>query len=127
MLRSFVRTLAAHPRLTAFLGAMAIAFSGVLYRFSDTSPETASFYRCFWGLPILFAAAYIEQGRGGRGPMDRRSTALAVFAGVLFAGDLIFWHHTIDLVGAGLATVLGNLQVVVVAIAAWLLFGERPS
>ena len=125
MLRSIVRLLAAHPRMTAFLGAMSIAFSGVLYRFSDTSPETASFYRCFWGLPILLLAAYVE--RGPRGPMDRRSIYLAVVAGVLFAADLIFWHHTINLVGAGLATVLGNLQVVVVAIAAWLLFGERPS
>src|SRR4051812_31131969 len=127
MLRSTVRLLQRHPRLTAFLGAMSIAFSGVLYRFSDTSPETASFFRCLWGLPILFAAAYIEQGAGGRGRMDRRSLGLAAFAGVLFAGDLIFWHHTINLVGAGLATVLGNLQVVIVAIAAWLLFGERPS
>jgi drug/metabolite transporter (DMT)-like permease len=129
MLRSFVRLLAAHPRLTAFLGAMAISFSGVFYRWSETSPETASFFRCFWGLPILFAAAYIErQSRGPRGgPMDRRTIAFALIAGILFAGDLIFWHHTINLVGAGLATVLGNLQVVVVAIAAWLLFGERPS
>jgi drug/metabolite transporter (DMT)-like permease len=30
-------------------------------------------------------------------------------------------------VGAGLATVLGNLQVVLVALAAWLLLGERPG
>src|SRR4051794_21988871 len=127
MLRSTVRLLQRHPRLTAFLGAMSIAFSGVLYRFSDTSPETASFFRCLWGLPILFAAAYIEQGAGGRGRMDRRSLVLATVAGVMFAGDLIFWHHTINLVGAGLATVLGNLQVVVVGIAAWLLFGERPT
>ncbi len=125
MLRSIVRVLNAHPRMTAFLGAMSIAFSGVLYRFSDTSPETATFFRCFWGLPILFLAAYVE--RGPRGPMDRRAVGLAAFAGILFAGDLIFWHHTINLVGAGLATVLGNLQVVVVAVAAWLLFGERPS
>jgi drug/metabolite transporter (DMT)-like permease len=125
MLRSLVRVLAAHPRLTAFLGAMAIAFSGVLYRFSGTSPETASFFRCVWGLPILYLAAYME--RGSRGPMDRRAVALAAFAGILFAGDLIFWHHTINLVGAGLATVLGNLQVVVVGVAAWLLFGERPT
>jgi len=125
MLRSLVRLLASHPRLTAFLGAMSIAFSGVLYRYSGTSPETATFYRCFWGLPILVLAAYVERGQSG--PMDGRSIRLAAFAGVLFAGDLIFWHHTINLVGAGLATVLGNLQVVVVGAAAWLLFGERPQ
>ena len=43
------------------------------------------------------------------------------------AGDLTAWHHAIGFVGAGLATVLGNLQVVVVALLAWLLFGERPA
>jgi drug/metabolite transporter (DMT)-like permease len=125
MLRSVVGALTAHPRLTAFLGAMSIAFSGVLYRYSETSPETASFFRCFWGLPILFLAAYVE--RRERGPLPRRAIVFGAFAGVLFAGDLIFWHHTINLVGAGLATVLGNMQVVIVAIAAWVFFGERPS
>jgi drug/metabolite transporter (DMT)-like permease len=46
---------------------------------------------------------------------------------VFFAGDLTFWHHAIEYVGAGLATVLGNLQVIVVGVVAWALFGERPS
>ena len=47
--------------------------------------------------------------------------------GVFFAGDLTFWHHAIEYVGAGLATVLGNLQVLIVGVVAWLVFGERPS
>jgi drug/metabolite transporter (DMT)-like permease len=46
-------------------------------------------------------------------------------AGAFFAADLIFWHHAIADVGAGLATVLGNLQVVVVPFAAWAILGER--
>ena len=46
---------------------------------------------------------------------------------MFFAGDLMFWHHAIESVGAGLATVLGNLQVIIVGVVAWLLFGERPS
>jgi drug/metabolite transporter (DMT)-like permease len=46
---------------------------------------------------------------------------------VLFAADLILWHHSIANVGAGLATVLGNLQVVLVAFAAWAVLGERPA
>jgi drug/metabolite transporter (DMT)-like permease len=48
-------------------------------------------------------------------------------AGLLFAGDLVLWHHAIEAVGAGLATVLGNLQVLVVGLVAWAIFGERPS
>lgn len=125
MLRSFVRLLTAHPRATALLGALSISFSGVLYRYAEVSPETASFFRCFYGLPILVFAAYFE--RRERGPLTSGGIRLAAFAGVLFAADLIFWHHTIDAVGAGLATVLGNLQVVVVGVTAWLLFGERPT
>ena len=39
----------------------------------------------------------------------------------------MFWHHAIEAVGAGLATVLGNLQVIIVGFFAWLFLGERPS
>jgi drug/metabolite transporter (DMT)-like permease len=39
----------------------------------------------------------------------------------------MLWHHAIEAVGAGLATVLGNLQVIIVGIVAWLFLGERPS
>ena len=48
-------------------------------------------------------------------------------AGVLFAADLTFWHHSIEAVGAGLATVLGNIQVVLVGLLAWVVLGERPE
>lgn len=61
-----------------------------------------------------------------RGPMSRRAIATSALAGVFFTGDLITFHVVVDLMGAGLATVMGNLQVVIVALAAWLLLGERP-
>ena len=67
--------------------------------------------------PSAGATARCRGGRAG----SRRS------AGVFFAGDLLFWHHAIGAVGAGLATVLGNLQVLIVGVVAWLLLGERPS
>ena len=60
-------------------------------------------------------------------PLSTRTVRLALIAGVFFAGDLLAWHHAIAAVGAGLATVLGNLQVLVVGTVAWLAFGERPS
>jgi drug/metabolite transporter (DMT)-like permease len=124
-MRTLFAAIAARPRLSALLAAIAISFSGVLYVLSDSSPETATFFRGLYGLPLLALATLFE--RRTAGPLPRRGVMLAAFAGVLFAGDLIFWHHTIEYVGAGLATVLGNMQVVLVAIAAWLLLGERPS
>ena len=61
------------------------------------------------------------------GPRGTRARVLAWVAGAFFAADLILWHHSIAGVGAGLATVLGNVQVVLVPIAAWLLLSERPG
>jgi drug/metabolite transporter (DMT)-like permease len=120
-----VAAIARRPRLAALLGASCIAFSGVFYRFASVPPSTATFFRCFYGLPLLGIVAWLEWRRYGALP--RSSLRLAAVAGIFFAGDLTFWHHSIEAVGAGLSTVLGNLQVLVVGIVAWLLFGERPS
>jgi drug/metabolite transporter (DMT)-like permease len=69
--------------------------------------------------------ALVERRRyGSRGT---RLRSLAWIAGLFFAADLILWHHAIAKVGAGLATVLGNVQVVLVPLAAWLLLRERPA
>jgi hypothetical protein len=73
---------------------------------------------------VLALLARREDRDLGRLPARTRWTA--ALAGAFFACDLVLWHHTIDAVGAGLATVLGNLQVLVVAVVAWWLLGERP-
>ncbi len=113
-----------HPRSAAVFGALAIAFSGIFYLWSGVSPSTGVFWRCVYGLPILLIVAWREWR--DLGPMSRRSIGLCAAAGVCFAVDLITFHYAVDVIGAGLATVMGNLQVVIVALAAWALFGERP-
>jgi len=111
--------------LSGICGALAIAFSAVLVRLADESPTTAAVFRCFYAVPLLaLLAARETRAYGPRPARDRR---LGAVAGVLFSADLIFWHHSIANVGAGLATVLGNLQVVLVAFAAWAVLGERPE
>ena len=112
------------PVALALAGALTIAFSGIFVRLADVSPETAAFFRCFYALPALAALAWLEQRR--LGPRPPRRTVLAL-AGLCFAADMIFWHYAIADVGAGLATVLGNLQVVLVAFVAWATLGERPE
>jgi drug/metabolite transporter (DMT)-like permease len=104
---------------------MCIAFSGIFYRYADVSPSTGVVFRCVFGLPVLVAVALLERRRFG--PLPTATVRLAAVAGVFFAGDLLFWHHAIEAVGAGLATVLGNLQVLVVGLVAWIVFRERPS
>jgi drug/metabolite transporter (DMT)-like permease len=109
----------------AAAGALCIAFSGILVRLADVPPSTAAFYRCAYAVPVLALIALWERRRyGPRAPGQAR---LAWLAGAFFAADLILWHHAIAAVGAGLATVLGNVQVVLVGLAAWAVLGERPE
>jgi len=110
--------------MAAALGAMSIAFSGILVRLANVEPATAAIFRCAYALPALGLIAYLE--RRAYGPRPAAQVRLAMLAGVFLALDLVIWHHTIALVGAGLATVLGNTQVVIVAFLAWLILGEKP-
>jgi drug/metabolite transporter (DMT)-like permease len=112
------------PVPAVLVGAVAIAFSGILFRLSHTSPSTGAFYRCAWALPPLWFLARREDSRFGSRP--RRARLLAWGAGVFFAADLVLWHNGIEQVGAGLATVLGNTQVVMVGLLAWAILRERP-
>jgi drug/metabolite transporter (DMT)-like permease len=116
--------LAERPVLAAVLGALSIAFSGILVRLANVEPSTAAIFRCAYALPFLGLLALAERRRYGPRPASQHW--LALLAGVFFAVDLVAWHHTIGLVGAGLAMVLGNTQVVIVAVLAWLILGERP-
>jgi drug/metabolite transporter (DMT)-like permease len=109
----------------AVLGAIAIAFSSILVRLSHASPSTAAIFRCAYALPVLGVLAWREDRRlGPRRVSERR---IAVAAGAFFAVDLLLWHHSIGDVGAGLATVLANVQVVLVPLIAWAVLAERPG
>jgi drug/metabolite transporter (DMT)-like permease len=119
-----VTRLGTRPGLTAALGAGCIAFSAILVRLADVSPDTAGLFRCLYALPALGLLAWSERRRYGPRPSRARWVALA--AGVFFGLDLVAWHRSIEAVGAGLATVLGNLQVVLVGLVAWWLLRERP-
>jgi drug/metabolite transporter (DMT)-like permease len=84
-----------------------------------------AFFRCAYAVPPLLLLAWLEDRRLGRRPWKTRFWAW--LAGAFLAFHLIVWHRSLEYVGAGLATVLGNTQVLLVGAAAWLLFRERPS
>jgi drug/metabolite transporter (DMT)-like permease len=113
------------PLLMAGLGAATISCSAVFIAESGASAVSTAFYRTALALPVLILLAVMEQRRHGPRPLAQRLRA--VLAGVFLAVDLILWAHAIADVGAGVATVLGNLQVLFVAGLAWVLWKERPG
>lgn len=110
-------------RTLAFLGVVGISFAPVFVRLAAVSPSTTGFFRALYALPVLVLLWLPVRRRDLRTPGQR---LLALAAGGLFGCDLEVWHRSIEAVGAGLATVLGNTQVFFVALAAWALQGERP-
>jgi drug/metabolite transporter (DMT)-like permease len=117
--------IAGHERSYALMGAVTIAFSSILVRLSHASPSTAAIFRCVYALPILGLLAWIEDRRFG--PRSWRERRPGLLAGIFFSADLLLWHHSIGDVGAGLATVLANIQVVLLPLVAWALLAERPG
>jgi drug/metabolite transporter (DMT)-like permease len=112
-------------RVCGVLGALTIAFSSILVRLSHASPSTAAIFRCAFALPILGLLAWLEGRRFGARPWAERR--IVMVAGMCLGADLILWHHSIEDVGAGLATVLANIQVVLVPLVAWAVLSERPG
>ena len=110
--------------LLALAGVIFISFSAILVRLADVSPSTSAFFRMAYALPLLLLFAYAIRKKDIRKPAMRW---LAVGSGLILALDLSMWHWSIGLVGAGLATVLANIQVVFVGLAGWLFLKERPS
>lgn len=110
--------------LAAIGGAIFISFSAIFFALSEVSPVTGAFFRAVYALPVLFVIWWVRRGRDSR-PWAKRKTAL--IAGLVLGVDVVLWHIAIHHIGAGLATLIANSQVVLVAIAAWVLLGEKPS
>lgn len=113
------------PVVQAVLGTASISSSAVLITLASVGPATTAFYRCALPLPVLAVLAVAEQRR--QGPRPLASRGYAVLAGLFLAANLVLWIHTIADVGAGAATVLGNLPVLFVVPLAWATLHERPD
>jgi drug/metabolite transporter (DMT)-like permease len=111
-------------RLIAVTGVTAISFTAVLVRLADAAPVSVAFYRAAYSVPLLFMFWWFVRHRDDR---PWQSRALAFASGLFLAIDLTFFHIAIDRIGAGLAMVLVNTQIVFVAVVAWLLHRERPT
>jgi drug/metabolite transporter (DMT)-like permease len=109
-------------RLTALVGIVTISFSAIFVRLAEVAPTTAAFFRAAYALPLLLVAARLVND-----DRSRRERLLAFVAGGLLAVDLTMWHISIDLIGAGLSTVVANSQVLWVGLLAWVIHRERPS
>jgi drug/metabolite transporter (DMT)-like permease len=110
--------------LIGLAAAVTISFSAIFTRYADVSPSTAAFFRPLYALPVIALLLAFTRGHDRRSRGERLAT---IAAGGLMGLSFTLWNTSIGFVGAGLATVLGNTQVVFVALFSLLIGRERPA
>ena len=108
--------------LQLVLGAIMISFSAVFVKLVHVPPTVSGFYRVFFGGLILIGVMLFRRERFVLTP---RAFLVLSLAALFFALDLFFWHRSILYVGPGVATLLANFQVFVLAAVGVLFLHER--
>jgi drug/metabolite transporter (DMT)-like permease len=113
------------PLAALVLGAVAISFAGILVRLSEVGPAATGFYRFLFALPFLWLWMALGKWRPVAGPREAGAFRLIALGGLFLGLDLVVWNWAIHLSSVSNATLLGNAAPIWVAMAGWLLFGER--
>jgi drug/metabolite transporter (DMT)-like permease len=115
-----------NPALGALLlGATCIALSPIFVRVSEAGPTATAFWRVALAVPVLWLLYFLKskarsQRYAGKWP-------LLLAAGFAFAGDLGFWHASIQLTSVANSTLLANLAAIFVTLAAWMFLKQKPT
>ncbi len=103
------------------LGAVAMGASPLFVRMADVGPFASAFWRTALALPFLALWAATER-RTARRAWSNRAVWLS---GLMFAGDLFFWHLAILATTVANATFLATTAPLFVVAGAWFLLSER--
>ena len=112
------------PMAIAMFGGIVVSFAPILYALSDANPLTGAFFRMAYALPFLIIIIWLRKDVDSRSINTR---LIALVAGFAFSLDFLAYHSTVDWIGTGIGTLIGNSQVIIVTLMSWWLFGERPN
>jgi drug/metabolite transporter (DMT)-like permease len=103
-------------------GAALISTTSIFVRWAHVPPTVSAFYRMFFGGIMLVALLAIRRQLRGFAWIDVLWLLLPALA---FCADLMLWHRSIRDIGPGLATLVANFQVFIMAIVGVFFYRER--
>lgn len=111
------------------LGAVAMGISPIFVRYSasDVGPFASAFWRVTLCLPLLYAWMRIEEARAPASAPKARFSKAGILAGIVFAGDLFFWHLAILKTTVANATFFATMAPLFVVLIVWLVLRQTVS
>ncbi len=111
------------------LGAVAMGISPIFVRYasSDVGPFASAFWRVTLCLPLLYAWMRIEESRAPADAPKVPFSKAAIMAGLVFAGDLFFWHLAILKTTVANATFFATMAPLFVVLIVWLVLRQKVS
>lgn len=105
------------------IGIIFLAFSAPWVKQSNFDPATSVILRCGLGFLALLPFMFREMKKYGK--LSKTGILLSLLAGLFLGIDFTAWNYSIYYVGSGIASVLLNLQVIILPALAFLFDRER--
>lgn len=109
--------------LIIILGLFAHAFTAPWVKQSNFDPATSAFLRCGLAALFLFPFAYSELKKLGK--LNKQGVLYSLVAGLFLGVDFIAFNYSIYYVGSGVASILLNIQVIILPALAFFFDKEK--
>ncbi len=124
--------ISSNKMLTAYLalavGLLALGFSAIFVKWANAPGAVTGFYRMSIALFVLAWPFHVRRQQQQARPervQYGREVAIAAFAGLLFAADLLLWNTGVLLSGATNPTLMGNTAPIWVGLGTVIFFRQR--
>lgn len=105
------------------LGILFLSFTAPWQKMSNFDPATGAFLRVLGGALVLIPFAMREAKKSG--VINKKGFWLSVLAGTVLGIDFTAWNYSIFFVGSGVASILLNIQVIIMPALAFFVDRER--
>lgn len=105
------------------VGILFLSFTAPWQKLSNFDPATGAFMRCLIGTVCLIPFAIMEAKKIGK--LTKKGVMLSILAGLVLGIDFTAWNYSIYFVGSGIASILLNIQVIMLPALAFITDKER--
>lgn len=105
------------------LGILFLSFTAPWQKMSNFDPATGAFLRVLGGALVLIPFAIKEAKRVG--VINKKGFWLSILAGIVLGIDFTSWNYSIFFVGSGIASILLNIQVIIMPTLAFFIDKEK--